>query len=89
MEPPAKLDAPDVAWFVSALEALGDWALESMDATLPVTRKIEALLEHIDALPEHENLHLALEAACREAHTAQSREKAAPAKGIGKSKVRG
>lgn len=83
VQPPGRPKSPSMSWFAGALKALGDWAIESLDTTLPVIRQIDALLDFLDALPEHENLHLALEAACREAHDTKAREKVA-----GKAKVR-
>lgn len=67
IEPPDDEDAVDLAWFAGALEELGDWSLESMDDSMPVTRRIEALLQRLDAVPEHEGLHQVLGDACREA----------------------
>ncbi len=78
VDPPTKPESPNMSWFSAALRSLGDWAIESMDTTMPVIRRIDALLEMLDALPEHENLHHALEAACREAHETDAREKAPP-----------
>lgn len=82
---PARPNSPSMSWFVAALRALGDWAIESLDTTLPIIRRIDALLELLDALPEHENLHLALESACRTAYETNARVKN-PA-GAGKTKL--
>jgi hypothetical protein len=70
---PKKPNAPDLAWFTQALQALGDDAIDMLDPTLPPSRRVDALLEALDALPEHEELHHALEAASREAHEEQQR----------------
>lgn len=59
---------PPLAWFVWALEALGDAALAKADAELDPVRRIDALLARLDAHPDHEKLHQALEASCRAAH---------------------
>jgi len=67
IEPPKNPAKPDMAWFVAAFEQLGDAALESLDSSLPCVRKIDALLDRLDALPEHEKLHQALAEACRAA----------------------
>ena len=67
VRPPKDRRQPDLAWMVDAMEALGDAALESIDPQKAVDRRIEALMEMLDAMPEHEGLHQALEAACREA----------------------
>jgi len=67
IEPPKNPVKPDLAWFVAAFEQLGDAALESLDSSLPGPRKIDALLDRLNALPEHEKLHQALADACRAA----------------------
>ena len=79
IDPPSKPDKPDMSWFTGAIQQLGDWAVDSLDVTLPPTRKVEALLERLDALPEHVGLHDALTRACEEAHVTQTQEKAAAA----------
>ena len=68
VEPPAKPDRPDLKWFVNTMEDLGDFAIDSIDPELAPLRKIDALLGHLDAMPEHERLHTALEQACKAAH---------------------
>lgn len=89
IDPPARDNPPSMAWFVGALEALGDWAIESLDATLPIIRRIDSLIEFLDALPEHENLHFALEAACREAQQNQEAQAAQKAsKPGGKARIK-
>lgn len=67
VEPPADRDKPDMAWFAATLDDLGDFAVSRMDPELAPERKVDALLGHLDAIPEHEGLHAALERACREA----------------------
>jgi hypothetical protein len=67
IEPPKNPSKPDMAWLVAAFEQLGDAALESLDPSLPGPRKVDALLDRLDALPEHEKLHQALAEACRTA----------------------
>jgi hypothetical protein len=79
---PAK---PDVEWFADAMLDLGDTTLELLDPTLPVLRRIEILIDDLDALPEHPGIHQALKAACEEAH-AQSAM--APAKSGAKTRIR-
>jgi hypothetical protein len=88
VDPPAKSSAPDRAWFTAALQALGDAAIEALDPTLPVDRRIDSLVEDLDALPEHENLHLALEAACRQAHEESQAAAKSPPKSAAKSKIK-
>lgn len=77
--PPAVAAKPDLVWFIAAIEELGDCAIEVLDPTLPVIRRIDALLDCLNALPEHEKLHHALQDACREAHTLQTAERSAAA----------
>jgi hypothetical protein len=56
-------------WFVSALNELGSCAIEGVDPTLPPSRRVDALLDGLNAVPEHETLHDALAAACKLAAT--------------------
>ncbi len=65
IDPPADPDHPDLPWLLDAIQALGDWAIESMDTQLAPQRYIDELLSRIDAIPEHDGLHECLEAACR------------------------
>ncbi len=65
IDPPADPDHPDLPWLLEAMQALGDWAIESMDTQLAPERYIDELLSRIDAIPEHDGLHECLEAACR------------------------
>lgn len=70
IEPPKKPDRPDMAWFAMALEELGNFAIESIDAQLAPERRVDVLISHLDGIPEHEGLHRCLEEACRAAHEA-------------------
>lgn len=67
IEPPADLESPDMDWMLGGIAALGDWAISSVDETMPVERRIAALYDRVEAVPEHEGLHRALQQACREA----------------------
>ncbi|GAB5495043.1 MAG: hypothetical protein Phyf2KO_01230 [Phycisphaerales bacterium] len=58
-----------VTWFESAAEALGDAAIASVDPNEPAAHRVEDLIERLDAFPEHEKLHQALERAAEEALT--------------------
>jgi len=58
---------PPPNWFIEASERLGDGAIESVDAGLPAHVRVDLLLERLEALPDHEKLHQALETACRQA----------------------
>jgi hypothetical protein len=75
VRPPKSTEHPDLPWFIESMEALGDFAIETMDSTLPATKRIEILIDALDAFPEHENLHQALEAACRDAQRQQAADK--------------
>ncbi len=70
VDPPADPDQPDLDWILDAIEALGDWAIQSMDTQRPPERFLDELLSRIDAIPEHLGLHECLEAACRTADEA-------------------
>ncbi|MHC4218193.1 MAG: hypothetical protein ACYSU7_07010 [Planctomycetota bacterium] len=74
VDPPLDPDAPDIDWFLDALEALGEAALEGVDPELEAVKRIDALLARIDAIPAHEGLHAWLEHACLEAHDRLSAE---------------
>ena len=67
IEPPKKWDKPDLAWYVEACELLGDAAIETLDRTAEPARQVDALLERLDAVPDHEKLHQALAEICKEA----------------------
>lgn len=60
-------EAPPVEWFLATNEALGDAAIAAVKPGDPPAWRVDDLLEALDALPDHEKLHQALAAACREA----------------------
>lgn len=64
---PAAPAAPEPEWFLEACEALGNEAVAQVPATLPAQSRVDALLERLEAHPDHEKLHQRLEDACREA----------------------
>lgn len=72
VDPPADLDQPDIDWYLDALEALGDAALDTIDPEQDVEKRIDALLGRIDAIPDHLELHQCLLEACEEAAKAAS-----------------
>lgn len=80
VSPPKNADRPDLAWFTASMEELGDFAIENLDPDLPAAKRIELLIDCLEAFPEHENLHQALEAACRDAHRQQGADKVAAEK---------
>ena len=56
--PPRKNEAkPDLDWLIEAMQELGDTSLELLDPTLPVTKRIEILIDDLDALPDHDGLY--------------------------------
>jgi hypothetical protein len=59
-------------------EQLGDAAIESIDPTAEPARQVDALLERLDAFPDHEKLHQALEEACQVAAKAYAGMSAPP-----------
>jgi hypothetical protein len=67
VQPPKSLEKPGIKWFAGALEALGEAAVEGIDPGIDVIRRIDAVIERLDALPEHTGLHETLVAFCHEA----------------------
>jgi hypothetical protein len=63
-------EPPPASWFQAANEALGDAAIAKLNPADPPAWRVDDLLEALDALPDHEKLHQALAAACREASAA-------------------
>ncbi len=70
IDPPQDPERPDMDWFVAALQALGDWAIETIDPALEIQRRVETILARLDAIPEHDGLLQCLEHAFREAQRA-------------------
>ncbi len=66
MKLPADIEDPDLDWYASALEALGEAATE-LDPAMSVEKRVNTLLPRVDAIPEHAGLHQFLEDSCREA----------------------
>ncbi len=78
IDPPKNWDKPTPAWFAEAGEQLGDAAIESIDPTAEPARQVDALLERLDAFPDHEKLHQALEETCQVAAKAYAGTAAPP-----------
>lgn len=82
-EPHAPVDddriLPRVEWFLDAAERLGDAALAGLNPARPVLGRVEDLLVRLAAHPDHEKLHQALEAACRDAARLPERDRRLPA----------
>ncbi|MHC4447434.1 MAG: hypothetical protein ACYSXF_06600 [Planctomycetota bacterium] len=70
IDSPQDPEHPDMEWFVEALEALGDWAIETIDPALEIQRRVETILVRLDAIPEHDGLLQCLEHSCHEAQRA-------------------
>ncbi len=67
IDPPKKWEKPDFSWYAQACETLGDAAIEALDRTAEPARQVDALLERLDTVPDHEKLHQALADACKAA----------------------
>jgi len=67
IDPPKKWEKPDLAWYIEACEQLGDAAIEALDRDAEPARQVDALLERLDTVPDHEKLHQALAELCKEA----------------------
>lgn len=70
IEPPDDQEHPDLAWFVAALKALGDWAIEGLDPALEPVRRVDTLLDRLETVADHQGLHECLRDACLAAHKA-------------------
>lgn len=77
--PPKNLNKPDMTWFMGAMEALGAFAIETLDPSMSAERRMDGLLDRLDALPEHEGLHHALQQACMDARVERDAATAARA----------
>ena len=66
MRKPKDLEHPDLEWFATALEIMGEAAAE-MDPAMNLHKRINTLMARINAMPEHAGLHELLEESCREA----------------------
>ncbi len=73
MKLPADLEDPDLEWYATALEALGEAAAE-LDPAMNAQKRVNALLPRVDAIPEHAGLHQLLEESCREAAEARAND---------------
>lgn len=71
VDPPEDLDDPGIAWVIDAMVQLGDWALTTMDPDLDPVKRVDAIVDYLTAIPEHDGLHEALQEACRIAAEAQ------------------
>jgi hypothetical protein len=67
IEPPRTWEKPTLAWYAEACEQLGDAAVETLDRGAELAKQVDALLERLDAFPDHEVLHQVLAEVCKEA----------------------
>lgn len=67
VDPPKHESKVDVAWLISASEALGDAAIADVEPELPAPDRVVALLDRLHTIVDHEKLHQALTGACHEA----------------------
>jgi len=63
----APVEEPTPEWFLEAAEALGEEAIDSVEADLEPEARIDRLYERLQAVRDHDELHQALAEACREA----------------------
>ena len=70
LEVPANTDPnrPTPEWFLAANEALGDAAIASIPETMAPHARVDALMERLEAMPDHEKLHQRLAEAARDAY---------------------
>lgn len=73
IDPPENPDVPNLDWFSDALDALGQWAIMSIDCEMEPDRRIDALLARLDATPDSLVLHDVLAETCLD-YAAQSDE---------------
>jgi len=67
IQPPRNLEKPTLSWFADALEQLGDFAIETVDAGHDLDKQIDDVMAKLDAHPDHEGLHHTLVALCERA----------------------
>lgn len=65
--PPKNLAKPTLSWFAGAIEQLGDFAVETVDAGHDLDKQIDDVLSKLDAHPDHEGLHQTLIDLCERA----------------------
>jgi hypothetical protein len=56
-----------LSWFADALEQLGDFGIETVDAGHDLDKQIDDVMAKLDAHPDHEGLHHTLVALCERA----------------------
>lgn len=66
VRPPKNVEKPDMAWFIDSIQALGDSAIDGIDPAIQGERLVDALLDRLETVIDHEQLHQALAAAAQE-----------------------
>ena len=64
IEEPKNPEKPSVSWVLSAMEQLGDGAIDSLDPDADPVNKVDALLAFLDSVPDHQRLHDVLAEHC-------------------------
>jgi hypothetical protein len=67
VKPPKNEDRPDLTWFLSAGEAIGDSAISQVNPEATPTQRVGELYDRLGTITEHEKLHQSLEEASRHA----------------------
>ena len=67
LDPPKNSKNPSAKWIMSALDHLGEAAMDSMVEREDPIANVDALLARLDSVPEHDGLHEMLAEACRAA----------------------
>ncbi len=70
--PPEKLD---VEWFIEASEKLGEEAIAAVDPQAPPESRVDKLMERLETVRDHEELHQELQRACHDAAHARAAER--------------
>lgn len=65
--PPKTPTRPAMKWFKGAMDALGDWAIQTIDPALNTIRRIDVILERLDCVPDCGELHDLMTEACEDA----------------------
>ena len=67
VRPPRPINRPDKAWLIDAIDALGDVTIDEIDPGIDPVKRVDALIDRMETLPEHDRVHQVLADA---AHTA-------------------
>ncbi len=77
IDPPDDPENPDIGWFVGAMEELGEFAVDSLDPGMITLKRLDQLMGRLDAMPEQEVLHQALQDVCQRVLREQADDPAA------------